>query len=215
MQERVGRGGGLTAPTTQEKSLLHIRKSSQSVEPSGIPSDINPEKVFYVTGECDLPLCLVILSVTLLCYGEYVLKVLKYSGFELQALYCTLNAFDLNCEFVNLMDLHTNQWKKYQVNAFCQISVCYQNKEFIVFLGYLINLNVVLVIHRWMTRLLTPYTRVECRPSRDPLPAGPEPTKRLHQEAAVRSQPLPASTVQPQVGVTADRLLEKPHLPAG
>ncbi|XP_075907665.1 TAP binding protein (tapasin), tandem duplicate 1 [Nelusetta ayraudi] len=49
VEERVGRGGGLTAPTTQEKSLLHIRKSSQSVEPSGIPSDINPEKVFYVT----------------------------------------------------------------------------------------------------------------------------------------------------------------------
>lgn len=51
VQERVGRGGGLTAPTTQEKSLLHISRRSQSVEPSGIPSDINPEKVFYVTGE--------------------------------------------------------------------------------------------------------------------------------------------------------------------
>lgn len=111
VQERVGRGGGLTAPTTQEKSLLHIRKSSQSVEPSGIPSDINPEKVFYVTGECNLPLCLVIMSVTLLYYGEYVLKVLKYSGFEVQALYCIV-AFDLNCEFVNLMDLYTNQYKK-------------------------------------------------------------------------------------------------------
>lgn len=79
MQERVGRGGGLTAPTTQEKSLLHIRKSSQSVEPSGIASDINPEKVFYVTGECKLPLCLVIMSVTLLCYGEYV-----FEGTEVQ-----------------------------------------------------------------------------------------------------------------------------------
>lgn len=108
MQERAGRGGGLTAPTTQEKSLLYIRKSSQSVEPSGIPSDINPEKVFFVTGECNLPLCLVIMCVIPLYCCEYVLKILKYSGLEVQALFCTLDAFDLNSVFGNLMDLHTN-----------------------------------------------------------------------------------------------------------
>lgn len=63
VQERAGRGGGLTAPTTQEKSLLHISRSSRTVEASGIPSDINPEKVFYVTGEDHL---------SLFYYGEEV-----------------------------------------------------------------------------------------------------------------------------------------------
>lgn len=54
VQEQVGRGGGLTPPTTQEKSLLYVSRSSRTAEASGIPSDINPEKVFAVTGEHNL-----------------------------------------------------------------------------------------------------------------------------------------------------------------
>lgn len=57
VQEKAGRGGGLTAPTSQEKSLLLIRKDahSHSAEPQVTPSDINPERVYFVTGEFNLP----------------------------------------------------------------------------------------------------------------------------------------------------------------
>ncbi|KAM3596351.1 uncharacterized protein V6R79_013053 [Siganus canaliculatus] len=51
VQEKQGRGGGLTAPTTQEKSLLYIRKDaeSHSVESKKAPSDISPDRVYSVT----------------------------------------------------------------------------------------------------------------------------------------------------------------------
>lgn len=51
MQEKVGRGGGLTAATSQEKSLLHIRTDTHghSAESHKAPSDINPDRVYFVT----------------------------------------------------------------------------------------------------------------------------------------------------------------------
>ncbi|KAM4725736.1 TAP binding protein (tapasin), tandem duplicate 1 [Anableps anableps] len=51
VQEKPGRGGGLTGATTQEKSLLHIRTDPQS-EVAGsqrAPSDINPSRVYVIT----------------------------------------------------------------------------------------------------------------------------------------------------------------------
>lgn len=51
VQEKPGRGGGLTGATTQEKSLLHIRTDAHS-EAAGsqrAPSDINPNRVYVVT----------------------------------------------------------------------------------------------------------------------------------------------------------------------
>nr|XP_046274684.1 TAP binding protein (tapasin), tandem duplicate 1 [Scatophagus argus] len=51
VQEKVGRGGGLTAPTTQEKSLLHIRTDahSHSAESLKAPSDISPDRIYFIT----------------------------------------------------------------------------------------------------------------------------------------------------------------------
>ncbi|XP_042363050.1 TAP binding protein (tapasin), tandem duplicate 1 [Plectropomus leopardus] len=51
VQEKAGRGGGLTAATSQEKSLLHIRTDAHShaAEPQRTPSDINPDRVYFVT----------------------------------------------------------------------------------------------------------------------------------------------------------------------
>lgn len=50
MQEKAGRGGGLTGATTQEKSLLHIRTDGQNDESQRAPKDINPERVYSVIG---------------------------------------------------------------------------------------------------------------------------------------------------------------------
>ncbi|XP_015233348.1 TAP binding protein (tapasin), tandem duplicate 1 [Cyprinodon tularosa] len=51
VQEKPGRGGGLTGATTQEKSLLYIRTDSQSqtAETQRAPSDINPNRVYVIT----------------------------------------------------------------------------------------------------------------------------------------------------------------------
>lgn len=51
MQEKAGRGG-LTAAMSQEKSLLHIRRDAQShsAESQKAPSDISPDRVYFVTG---------------------------------------------------------------------------------------------------------------------------------------------------------------------
>ncbi|XP_032435757.1 TAP binding protein (tapasin), tandem duplicate 1 [Xiphophorus hellerii] len=51
VQEKPGRGGGLTGATTQEKSLLHIRTDKQS-EAAGSQSDatdIDPSRVYAIT----------------------------------------------------------------------------------------------------------------------------------------------------------------------
>lgn len=52
MQEKAGRGGGLTGATTQEKSLLHIRTEAdgQNDDSQRAPKDINPERVYSVIG---------------------------------------------------------------------------------------------------------------------------------------------------------------------
>lgn len=52
VQEKAGRGGGLTAATSQEKSLLHVRTDAHShaAESQPAPSDINPDRVYFVTG---------------------------------------------------------------------------------------------------------------------------------------------------------------------
>ncbi|XP_031151419.1 TAP binding protein (tapasin), tandem duplicate 1 [Sander lucioperca] len=51
VQEKAGRGGGLTAATSQEKSLLHIRTGahSHSADFNQAPSDINPDRVYFIT----------------------------------------------------------------------------------------------------------------------------------------------------------------------
>ncbi|XP_029298930.1 TAP binding protein (tapasin), tandem duplicate 1 isoform X1 [Cottoperca gobio] len=51
VQEKAGRGGGLAAATSQEKSLLHIRTDaySHSAESQQAPSDINPDRVYFIT----------------------------------------------------------------------------------------------------------------------------------------------------------------------
>lgn len=51
VQEKAGRGGGLTAATSQEKSLLHIRTDahSRSAGSQKVPADINPDRVYFVT----------------------------------------------------------------------------------------------------------------------------------------------------------------------
>uniref|UniRef100_UPI0037E9C343 tapasin-like n=1 Tax=Semicossyphus pulcher TaxID=241346 RepID=UPI0037E9C343 len=51
VQEKAGRGGGLTAATSQEKSLLYIRTDThrQTAESQTAPSDINPDRVYFVT----------------------------------------------------------------------------------------------------------------------------------------------------------------------
>ncbi|XP_029369827.1 TAP binding protein (tapasin), tandem duplicate 1 [Echeneis naucrates] len=50
VQEKTGRGGGLTGATTQEKSLLHISTDANSHgESQRVPSDISPDRVFFVT----------------------------------------------------------------------------------------------------------------------------------------------------------------------
>lgn len=51
VQEKAGRGGGLTAATSQEKSLLHVRTDAHShaAESQPAPSDINPDRVYFVT----------------------------------------------------------------------------------------------------------------------------------------------------------------------
>ncbi|KAM9738337.1 TAP binding protein (tapasin), tandem duplicate 1 [Menidia menidia] len=51
VQEKAGRGGGLAGATTQEKTLIHIRKDtqSQSAESRRAPADINPERVYTFT----------------------------------------------------------------------------------------------------------------------------------------------------------------------
>lgn len=58
VQEKAGRGGGLTAATTQEKSLLYIRKEphSHSADTQTAPSDISPDRVYFITGEYKLSL---------------------------------------------------------------------------------------------------------------------------------------------------------------
>ncbi|XP_034016873.1 tapasin-like [Thalassophryne amazonica] len=52
VQDRVGRGGGLAGGTTQETSLLYVRRdafgpSAESQQQH--PSDVNPDRVYYVT----------------------------------------------------------------------------------------------------------------------------------------------------------------------
>nr|XP_015829501.2 TAP binding protein (tapasin), tandem duplicate 1 [Nothobranchius furzeri] len=50
VQEKVGRGGGLTGATTQEKSLLHVRTDAQShTDSHHVPSDISPSRVYVIT----------------------------------------------------------------------------------------------------------------------------------------------------------------------
>lgn len=51
VQEKAGRGGGLTAATTQEKSLLYIGTDahSQSTKTQQALSDIDPDRVYFVT----------------------------------------------------------------------------------------------------------------------------------------------------------------------
>ncbi|MED6280995.1 hypothetical protein CHARACLAT_016835 [Characodon lateralis] len=51
VQEKPGRGGGLTGATTQEKSLLHIRTDahSETAETQRAPADINPSRVYAIT----------------------------------------------------------------------------------------------------------------------------------------------------------------------
>ncbi|TKS89131.1 Tapasin [Collichthys lucidus] len=51
VQEKAGRGGGLTAATTQEKSLLYIRKDphSHSADTQTAPSDISPDRVYFIS----------------------------------------------------------------------------------------------------------------------------------------------------------------------
>ncbi|GLD59439.1 tapasin-like protein [Lates japonicus] len=49
VQEKAGRGGGLTAATTQEKSLLHVRTDPNRAESQHTPSDISPDRVYFVT----------------------------------------------------------------------------------------------------------------------------------------------------------------------
>ncbi|KAG7219327.1 hypothetical protein INR49_003445 [Caranx melampygus] len=49
VQEKTGRGGGLTAATTQEKSLLYIRTDTNSAESQKAPSDISPDRVYFIT----------------------------------------------------------------------------------------------------------------------------------------------------------------------
>lgn len=56
VQEKPGRGGGLTGATTQEKSLLHIRTDKQS-EAAGSQSDatdIDPSRVYAITGQFNM-----------------------------------------------------------------------------------------------------------------------------------------------------------------
>ncbi|CAK6971638.1 TAP binding protein (tapasin)%2C tandem duplicate 1 [Scomber scombrus] len=58
VQEKAGRGGGLTAPTTQEKSLLFIGTEAHSESPKTqqAPPDISPDRVYFVT-DPDATLC--------------------------------------------------------------------------------------------------------------------------------------------------------------
>lgn len=51
VQEKAGKGGGLTGATSQEKSLLHITTDghSHSAESQQIPSEISPDKVYFIT----------------------------------------------------------------------------------------------------------------------------------------------------------------------
>ncbi|KAI3358841.1 hypothetical protein L3Q82_015238 [Scortum barcoo] len=51
VQEKAGRGGGLTAATSQEKSLLRVRTDAHghADESQKAPSDINPDRVYVVT----------------------------------------------------------------------------------------------------------------------------------------------------------------------
>lgn len=50
VQEKAGRGGGLTPAVNQEKSLLHFSRSAH-IGSQQAPSDINPDKIYLVTGE--------------------------------------------------------------------------------------------------------------------------------------------------------------------
>ncbi|XP_069575222.1 TAP binding protein (tapasin), tandem duplicate 1 [Brachyistius frenatus] len=51
VQDKAGRGGGLTGATSQEKSLLHIQADAHglSSESRPAPSDINPDRVYFIT----------------------------------------------------------------------------------------------------------------------------------------------------------------------
>ncbi|XP_062414308.1 tapasin-like [Pungitius pungitius] len=49
VQEKTGRGGGLTAATTLEKSLLHIQTDPHPAESQQAPSDIHPDRVYLIT----------------------------------------------------------------------------------------------------------------------------------------------------------------------
>uniref|UniRef100_A0AAQ4Q5X5 Ig-like domain-containing protein n=1 Tax=Gasterosteus aculeatus aculeatus TaxID=481459 RepID=A0AAQ4Q5X5_GASAC len=49
VQEKTGRGGGLAAATTLEKSLLHIQTDPHPAESQQAPSDIHPDRVYLIT----------------------------------------------------------------------------------------------------------------------------------------------------------------------
>lgn len=51
VQEKAGRGGGLTGATSQEKSLLHIRTESHihDDKPHKAPADISPDRIYFIT----------------------------------------------------------------------------------------------------------------------------------------------------------------------
>ncbi|XP_030002997.1 TAP binding protein (tapasin), tandem duplicate 1 [Sphaeramia orbicularis] len=51
VQEKAGRGGGLTGATSQEKSLLHIRTESHihNDKSHKAPADISPDRVYFIT----------------------------------------------------------------------------------------------------------------------------------------------------------------------
>ncbi|XP_068566935.1 TAP binding protein (tapasin), tandem duplicate 1 [Cebidichthys violaceus] len=49
VQEKKGRGGGLAAATSQEKSLLHIRTDRHTAETQQPPSDIDPDRVYFIS----------------------------------------------------------------------------------------------------------------------------------------------------------------------
>nr|XP_040043846.1 tapasin-like isoform X2 [Gasterosteus aculeatus aculeatus] len=49
VQEKTGRGGGLAAATTLEKSLLHIQTNPHPAESQQAPPDIHPDRVYLIT----------------------------------------------------------------------------------------------------------------------------------------------------------------------
>ncbi|KAM6903248.1 TAP binding protein (tapasin), tandem duplicate 1 [Lycodopsis pacificus] len=49
VQEKTGRGGGLAAATSQEKSLLHIRTDRHTAETQQAPSNIDPDRAYFIS----------------------------------------------------------------------------------------------------------------------------------------------------------------------